>query len=76
MDCFDDFLKTGEGWRFGNDFETQNRTKFEADFYYRMSSRDFYEPRVENRFINELPHFGFKIGFDTNYTNTFSYGVE
>ncbi len=73
---FDDFLKTGEGWRFGNDFETQNRTKFEADFYYRMSSRDFYEPRVENRYINELPHFGFKIGFDTNYTNTFSYGVE
>ena len=41
-----------------------------------MSSRDFYEPRVENRYINELPHFGFKIGFDTNYTNTFSYGVE
>ena len=73
---FDNFFKSGGGWRFGNDFETQNRTKFEADFYYRMSSRDFYEPRVENRYVNESPNFGFKIGFDTNYTNTFSYGIE
>ena len=31
---FDSFLRTGGGWRFGNDFVNQNLTTFEIDFDY------------------------------------------
>ena len=73
---FHDFMKTNIGWRFGNNIETQNLTKFEADFYYNGTNKDFYEPRVEDRFLLEPSNYGAKLGFDTNFQNTFSYGMD
>ena len=69
-------MKTNIGWRFGNNIETQNLTKFEADFYYNGTNKDFYEPRVEDRFLVEPSNYGAKLGFDTNFQNTFSYGID
>ena len=73
---FNEFFKTGGGWRFGNDFVIQNLTKFEADFYYRFISKDYYETRELNRYIIEPVSFGYKIGFDTYDDKIFSYGME
>ncbi len=73
---FHDFTKTNIGWRFGNNIETQNFTKLEADFYYNGTEKDFYEPRAEDRFLLEPLNFGAKLGFDTNFQNTFSYGMD
>ena len=73
---FDSFLRTGGGWRFGNDFVIQNLTNFEIDFDYTGSNRDFYEPRTENRYLIEPANYGVNAGFQTNNNNTFSYGIE
>ena len=73
---FHDFLRTGGGWRFGNNFVTQNLVTFEVDLDYTGSNRDFYEPRTEDRYLIEPANYGVKAGFQTNNNNTFSYGLE
>ena len=73
---FNDGTRTGGGFRFGNNFETKNLTKFELDFDYTGVNKDFYETRSEDRYFIEPENYGVKFGFDTNSNNTFSYGLE
>ena len=41
-----------------------------CDFYYNGSNKDFYEPRVEDRFLVEPANYGAKLGFDhPNFIN-------
>ena len=73
---FNDGTRTGGGFRFGNNFETKNLTKFELDFDYTGENKDFYETRSEDRYFIEPENYGVKFGFNTNGNNTFSYGLE
>ena len=73
---FDNFFRSGGGWRFNNNFQTQNLTNFQLVLDYTGENKDFYEPRTANRYIVEPSNYGFEFGFNTNNNNTFSYGIE
>ena len=73
---FHDFLRTGSGWRFSHDFQTQKLINFQIVFDYTGSNRDFYETRTEDRYVIEPANYGLEFGFNTNNNNTFSYGFE
>ena len=73
---FNDATRTGGGFRFGNNFETKNLTKFELDFDYTGETKDYYEPRSVDMYFIEPKNYGVKFGFETNSNKTFSYGFE
>ena len=73
---FNDATRTGGGFRFGNNFETKNLTKFELDFDYTGETKDYYEPRSVDMYFIEPKNYGVKFGFETNSNKTFSYGIE
>jgi len=73
---FNEFDRTGGGFRFGNNFTLQNLIELELDFEYAGSEKDFFEPRVRDRYVIDPGSFGIKFGLKTNTNNIFSYGFE
>ena len=73
---FENFFRTGGGWRFGNNIELQNSAMVELDFDYTGKDKNFFETRSNDRYILEPSSFGIKFGFNTNTKNIFSYSLE
>ncbi len=73
---FEPFERKSYGFRFGNDLMTQNFFKYELDFDYTSTYKDFDEPRSENTFIIEPVRFEVKFGINSDDRRNLVYGVE
>ena len=63
-------MRTGSGWRFSHDFQTQKLINFQIVFDYTGSNRDFYETRTEDRYVIEPANYGLEFGFNTKTSNS------
>ncbi len=66
-------VKTGENYRVNGFFVTPNRFAFGGNINYNTENRDYFEPRVEGRYVIFNPNIGGNFWVSSDYRKKFAY---